>query len=111
MKPMPQKDITDWLHHAMLGLPSVTAAPQPGGGVEYQIGEVGLGHLQHPGRVDLDPGPQLADLVVRSGWAAPNGADEPGRLTIDLAQPQGGLVALWLLCRNYRWASTSAGPR
>src|SRR6266516_1385159 len=103
---MPQQEITAWLHGAMLGLPRVTADPDPDGGVEYHIGEVGLGHLlgdrQGPGSVEVDAGPQLADLAVRSGWAAP-GAGAPGRLTIDLAEPQGGIVALWLLCRNYRW--------
>jgi Luciferase len=104
---MPQQDRTAWLHQAMLGLPKVTADPDPQGGVEYHIGEIGLGRVHQPGTVDLDAEPQLADMVVRSGWAAPNGGATPGRLTIDLAQPQGGIVALWLLCRNYRWARTA----
>lgn len=101
------KDITAWLHQAMLDLPRVTAQPHPLGGIEYHMGEVGLGHLHHRGRVEVDAGPQLAAMVVRSGWAAPDGHGAPGRLSIDLAQPQGGSVALWLLCRNYRLASTA----
>ena len=104
----PARGITDWLQHVTLGPAGATAQPRPGG-VEYPIGEVGPGHLQHPGRVDPTPGPQLADLAVCSGWAAPNGADAPGRLATDLAQPTGGRVALRLLCRNHHSASTRAG--
>jgi hypothetical protein len=104
---MPQQDTTAWLHHAMLGLPRVSARTDPEGGVEYHVGGIGLGLLHDKDQVDVDAGPQLADMVVRSGWAAPHGPGAPGRLTIDLTHPQGGTVALWLLCRNYRWASTA----
>lgn len=100
---MPQKDVTAWLQRAIGELPMVTASPDRLGGTEYQIGDVSLGHVHPHGTVDLDAGEHLADLVVSSGWATPSA---PGRLTIDLSRPQGGTVALWLLCRNYRRAST-----
>ena len=56
---MPQQDMTAWLHRSMLGLPRVAARPDPHGGVEHQVGDIGLVHLHRLGRgqVDLDAGP------------------------------------------------------
>ncbi len=100
---MPQKDVTAWLQRAIGELPLVTANPDQLGGTEYQIGDVSLGYVHPHGTVDLEAGQQLTELAVGNGWATPSA---PGRLTVDLSQPQGGTVALWLLCRNYRRAST-----
>ncbi len=89
---MPQTDVMAWLHRAIGDLPKVTAHPHPLGGTEYQLGDVTLGYIDQCGIVDLDTGPELA-----------------GRLTIDLSRPEGGTVALWLLCRNYRLAASPNG--
>lgn len=89
---MPQTDVMAWLHRAIGDLPMVTTHSDTVGGTEYQIGDVTLGHINQRGMVDLDTGPRLG-----------------GRLTIDLSQPEGGTVALWLLCRNYRLAASPNG--
>jgi hypothetical protein len=101
---MSHTDVAAWLWHAMGELPRVTRRPHPRGGIEYRVGEVRLGLVKDCGLVDLDAGPPLADLVLRSGWAVPQRDGLPGRLTVDLSRPLGGTVALWLLCRNYRRA-------
>jgi hypothetical protein len=104
---MSHEEVAAWLHAALAELPRVTAQPQPLGGVKYHTGDIELGHVQPCGLACLDAEPHVASLVVRSGWAAPDRHGVPGRLTIDLSQPQGGTVALWLLVRNYRVAGTT----
>ena len=101
---MSHEEVVAWLHGALGELPRVAAQPQPHGGVTYRRDDVELGQLHPCGLAGLDMEPDIAELVVRNGWAKPDSHGGPGRLTVDLSRSAGGAVALWLLLRNYRQA-------
>jgi hypothetical protein len=85
---MPQTEVLTWLHRAIADLPMVTTELHPLGGTRYQLGEFTLGLIDER-FVYVDTGPQLR-----------------GRVHVDLSEPDGALTALWLLCRNYRLATS-----
>jgi hypothetical protein len=85
---MPQTEVISWLHRAIIELPMVTTQLHPRGGTEYQLGDFSLGLVEHS-FVYVDTGPEFG-----------------GRVRVDLSEPDGGTTALWLLCRNYRLATS-----
>ena len=108
---MSQQDVMTWLSRAISELPMVITRPADRlDGIEYYVGEVRLGRINCQGFVFVDAGYELADMVVRNGWAVPDRDGSPDRLVIDLAGARSGAVALWLMCRNYRCAMVSTAP-
>jgi hypothetical protein len=85
---MPQTEVMEWLHSAIADLPMVTTELHPLGGTTYRLGERTLG-LVDQSFVYVETGPELG-----------------GPMSIDLSEPEGGTTALWLLCRNYRLATS-----